>query len=96
MRVIVIRVSPAAMVLSARGVAPYVFDAIGRSQAIPVVMAVLHQAPWRGPARCRMPENRGSTTAHRHLAPSVRDLMPDPFCLRDMEAATDRLKRAVA
>ena len=30
-----------------------------------------------------------------HLAPSFRDLMPDPFCLRDMEAATDRLKRAV-
>ena len=25
----------------------------------------------------------------RHLAPSFRDLMPDPFCLRDMEAATD-------
>jgi single-stranded-DNA-specific exonuclease len=30
-----------------------------------------------------------------HLAPSFRDLMPDPFCLRDMEAATDRLKQAV-
>ena len=31
----------------------------------------------------------------RYLDPSLRDLMPDPFCLRDMEAATDRLKRAV-
>lgn len=31
----------------------------------------------------------------RHLAPSFRDLMPDPFCLRDMQAATERLKRAV-
>jgi single-stranded-DNA-specific exonuclease len=31
----------------------------------------------------------------RHLTPSFRDLMPDPLCLRDMEAATDRLKRAV-
>ena len=31
----------------------------------------------------------------RHLAPSFRDLMPDPFCLRDMEAATERLRRAV-
>ncbi|HSU99705.1 MAG TPA: single-stranded-DNA-specific exonuclease RecJ, partial [Roseiarcus sp.] len=31
----------------------------------------------------------------RHLTPSFRDLMPDPFCLRDMEAATERLKRAV-
>ena len=30
-----------------------------------------------------------------HLAPSFRDLMPDPFCLRDMEAATRRLKQAV-
>ena len=31
----------------------------------------------------------------RYLDPTLRDLMPDPFCLRDMEAATDRLKRAV-
>jgi len=31
----------------------------------------------------------------RHLSPSLRDLMPDPFCLRDMEAATERLRRAV-
>ncbi len=30
-----------------------------------------------------------------HLAPSFRDLMPDPFCLRDMESATQRLKQAV-
>ncbi|HLX97252.1 MAG TPA: single-stranded-DNA-specific exonuclease RecJ, partial [Roseiarcus sp.] len=29
------------------------------------------------------------------LAPSFRDLMPDPFCLRDMEAATERLRTAV-
>ncbi len=32
----------------------------------------------------------------RHLDPTLRDLMPDPFCLRDMEAATDRLRQAVA
>ena len=31
----------------------------------------------------------------RHLDPSLRDLMPDPFCLRDMEAATERLRQAV-
>ena len=31
----------------------------------------------------------------RYLAPTLRDLMPDPFVLRDMEAATGRLKRAV-
>ena len=30
-----------------------------------------------------------------HLAPSFRDLMPDPLCLRDMESATRRLKQAV-
>src|SRR5271166_6796815 len=31
----------------------------------------------------------------RYLAPTLRDLMPDPFVLRDMEAAAERLKRAV-
>jgi single-stranded-DNA-specific exonuclease len=31
----------------------------------------------------------------RHLAPSFRDLMPDPYSLRDMAAATERLRLAV-
>ena len=31
-----------------------------------------------------------------HLDPRLRDLMPDPFCLRDMGAATERLRRAAA
>ena len=31
----------------------------------------------------------------RHLEPTLRDLMPDPFGLRDMEAATARLVAAV-
>jgi single-stranded-DNA-specific exonuclease len=31
----------------------------------------------------------------RYLNPTLRDLMPDPFCMRDMEAATERLKGAV-
>jgi single-stranded-DNA-specific exonuclease len=31
----------------------------------------------------------------RYLDPTLRDLMPDPFCLRDMEAATNRLQRGV-
>ena len=31
----------------------------------------------------------------RYLNPTLRDLMPDPFCVRDMEAATERLRRAV-
>src|SRR5271166_6197575 len=31
----------------------------------------------------------------RYLDPTLRDLMPDPFVLRDMETATERLARAV-
>ncbi|RBP16793.1 exonuclease RecJ [Roseiarcus fermentans] len=31
----------------------------------------------------------------RYLDPTLRDLMPDPFVLTDMEAATERLRRAV-
>ena len=31
----------------------------------------------------------------RYLQPTLRELMPDPFALRDMEAATERLVRAV-
>ncbi len=34
-------------------------------------------------------------TVDRHLDPTLRDLMPDPFVMRDMEAATERLVRAV-
>lgn len=33
--------------------------------------------------------------APAYLEPAVRDLMPDPACLRDMDAATGRLARAV-
>jgi single-stranded-DNA-specific exonuclease len=32
--------------------------------------------------------------AHRFLAPKLRDLMPDPSTLRDLDAAVDRLTRA--
>ena len=31
----------------------------------------------------------------RYLDPSLRDLMPDPFAMRDMQAATERLRHAV-
>jgi single-stranded-DNA-specific exonuclease len=31
----------------------------------------------------------------RHLEPTLRDLMPDPYTMRDMEPATARLKQAV-
>lgn len=33
--------------------------------------------------------------AAAHLAPSMRDLMPDPSCLRDMDAAAERFLRAL-
>ncbi len=37
----------------------------------------------------------GADEAPAFLAPSLRDLMPDPSTLRDMDAAADRLARAV-
>jgi len=37
----------------------------------------------------------GIDGVERHLDPTLRDLMPDPFTMREMEAATARLKRAV-
>ena len=37
----------------------------------------------------------GIEGVERHLDPTLRDLMPDPFTMREMEAATARLKRAV-
>ena len=33
-------------------------------------------------------------TVDRYLDPTLRDLMPDPFVMRDMQAATERLVRA--
>src|SRR5271163_2243406 len=37
----------------------------------------------------------GIEGVERHLDPTLRDLMPDPFTMREMEAATARFKRAV-
>ncbi|MGD0723754.1 MAG: single-stranded-DNA-specific exonuclease RecJ [Roseiarcus sp.] len=37
----------------------------------------------------------GLDEVERHLDPTLRDAMPDPFVLRDMEAATARLVQAV-
>ena len=34
-------------------------------------------------------------TVDRYLDPTLRDLMPDPFSMRDMQAATERLRQAV-
>ncbi len=47
---------------------------------------------------CRILAARGVTTADASafLAPSLRDLLPDPLTLRDMGTAADRLLHAVA
>jgi len=37
----------------------------------------------------------GLESAEGHLSPTLRDLLPDPFHLRDMDRAADRLARAV-
>ncbi|WP_428409378.1 single-stranded-DNA-specific exonuclease RecJ [Hyphococcus sp.] len=37
----------------------------------------------------------GADTVERYLAPSLRDEMPDPFVLKDMDRAAERLARAV-
>lgn len=45
----------------------------------------------------RVLAGRGVTVEEtaRHLAPRLRDLMPDPSALRDMDAAVDRLAQAI-
>lgn len=47
---------------------------------------------------CRVLTARGVAPedAHAFLAPSLRDLLPDPLTLKDMAPAADRLLRAVA
>jgi single-stranded-DNA-specific exonuclease len=67
-------------------------DAAGESRALAIA-----QVGGQDELIARVLAGRGvlPEAVKRHLAPSFRDLMPDPLCLRDMEAATDRLKRAV-
>ncbi|MGJ8621417.1 MAG: single-stranded-DNA-specific exonuclease RecJ [Yoonia sp.] len=50
------------------------------------------------PALCRLLVRRGVTAqeADGFLAPTLRDLLPDPRSLKDMEAATTRFLQAVA
>ncbi len=49
-------------------------------------------------ALCRVLVARGvsNDSAHQYLTPSLRDLLPDPMTLRDMEPAAERLIAAVA
>jgi single-stranded-DNA-specific exonuclease len=67
-------------------------DAAGESRALAIA-----QVGGQDELIARVLAGRGvlPEAVERHLAPSFRDLMPDPLCLRDMEAATDRLKQAV-
>jgi single-stranded-DNA-specific exonuclease len=56
------------------------------------------QATRLPPPLCRILAARGVTpdAAPAFLAPSLRDLLPDPLTLKDMATAADRLLRAVA
>ncbi|MEM9169619.1 MAG: single-stranded-DNA-specific exonuclease RecJ [Pseudomonadota bacterium] len=46
-------------------------------------------------ARALTSRGVAAAAAAAHLAPSLRDSLPDPFVLAGMEAATDRLARAI-
>lgn len=67
-------------------------DEAGQREAL--AMAQVHGLP---DILARVIAARGVTAANaeRHLAPKLRDLMPDPATLRDMDAAADRLARAM-
>jgi single-stranded-DNA-specific exonuclease len=67
-------------------------DAAGEARALAIA-----QASGQNELMARLLAGRGVglDEVARHLEPTLRDLMPDPFTLRDMEAATARLVRAV-
>jgi single-stranded-DNA-specific exonuclease len=67
-------------------------DAAGEARALAIA-----QASGQSELMARVLAGRGValTEVARHLEPTLRELMPDPFTLRDMEAATQRLERAV-
>jgi len=67
-------------------------DAAGEARALAIA-----QAGGQSELMARVLAGRGVglDAVARHLEPTLRDLMPDPFTLRDMEAATARLARAV-
>jgi single-stranded-DNA-specific exonuclease len=59
--------------------------------------AAIAQAHGLSDVLSRVLAGRGVTVEEtaRHLAPRLRDLLPDPSALRDMDAAVDRLAQAV-
>ena len=67
-------------------------DAAGEARALAIT-----QIAGQDELMARMLAGRGVGIegVERHLDPTLRDLMPDPFTMREMEAATARLKRAV-
>ena len=67
-------------------------DAFGEAMALS-----LAQAHGIDDLTARILAGRGvdAATATRYLDPTLRDLMPDPLCLRDMDAAVTRLADAI-
>jgi single-stranded-DNA-specific exonuclease len=67
-------------------------DAAGEARAL-----AISQVAGQHDVMARVLAGRGVgiEQVERHLEPTLRDLMPDPFTMRDMEAATARLKSAV-
>jgi single-stranded-DNA-specific exonuclease len=67
-------------------------DAAGEARALAIT-----QIAGQDELMARVLAGRGVGIAEveRHLEPTLRELMPDPFTIREMEAATARLKRAV-
>jgi single-stranded-DNA-specific exonuclease len=67
-------------------------DAAGEARALAIA-----QVSGQSELMARVLAGRGVglDEVARHLEPTLRELMPDPFALRDMEAATARLARAV-
>ncbi len=67
-------------------------DAAGEARALAIA-----QVSGQSELMARVLAGRGVglDEVARHLEPTLRELMPDPFTLRDMEAATARLARAV-
>jgi single-stranded-DNA-specific exonuclease len=70
---------------------------VGPSPEVERMGLALAQAADLPEPLARVLAGRGVTAegAPAYLAPSLRDLLPDPSTLRDMDAAADRLARAV-
>ena len=67
-------------------------DAAGEARALAIA-----QISGQSDLMSRVLAGRGVTMedVERYLDPTLRDLMPDPYTLAGMEAATERLRRAV-